>query len=60
VDIAVNNAGIIHDLLRTSDISEETFDATSRSTSRARYCACAIDLLCLLAIYRDEGEWKNL
>ena len=26
VDIAINNAGIIHDLLRTSDISEETFD----------------------------------
>jgi NAD(P)-dependent dehydrogenase (short-subunit alcohol dehydrogenase family) len=26
VDIAVNNAGIIHDLVRTSDISEETFD----------------------------------
>lgn len=26
VDIAVNNAGIIHDLVRTSDISEEVFD----------------------------------
>jgi NAD(P)-dependent dehydrogenase (short-subunit alcohol dehydrogenase family) len=26
VDIAINNAGIIHDLVRTSDISEETFD----------------------------------
>ena len=26
IDIAVNNAGIIHDLVRISDISEETFD----------------------------------
>ena len=26
VDIAVNNAGIIHDLVRTADCSEETFD----------------------------------
>jgi NAD(P)-dependent dehydrogenase (short-subunit alcohol dehydrogenase family) len=26
VDIAVNNAGIIHDLVRMSEISEETFD----------------------------------
>ena len=26
VDIAVNNAGIIHDLVRLSEISEETFD----------------------------------
>ena len=26
VDIAVNNAGIIHDLVRTADISDEVFD----------------------------------
>ena len=28
VDIAINNAGIIHDLVRTAEISEEVFDRT--------------------------------
>jgi NAD(P)-dependent dehydrogenase (short-subunit alcohol dehydrogenase family) len=58
VDIAVNNAGIIHDLVRTADISDEVFDRNIAVNLKGTFLCMRHELQQMAA--KGEGKIINM
>ena len=58
VDIAVNNAGIIHDLVRTADISDEVFDRNIAVNLKGTFLCMRHELQQMTA--KGEGKIINM
>ena len=58
VDIAINNAGVIHDLVRTADISNETFDRNIAVNLKGTFLCMRYELQQMTA--KGQGKIINM